>query len=124
MARHGLKGIVFPSYLNQNTGPKKPHMQWIRHQNKGQRIRNLKNACRHVLAAKDAETRGLLDRIRAAVKDEPEPEFGFLHLVFAAVDACDQTGEPWTVCMKYLMDKFDDMKADHAEREAASHASA
>jgi hypothetical protein len=111
-----LKGIVFPSYLNQNTGPRKPKLQWVRHQNSKQRIRNVRNAARPVLNSKDPKTVALLARVRESVKDEPEPEFGFLHLVTAGASASFGTGEPWTVCMEYLMDKFDGMKEDHAER--------
>lgn len=107
-----LKGIVFPSYLNQNTGPKAPKMQWKAHCGKQAQLRNLKQRCRKVLDAKDSQTRGTVNRVAEAVAQEPMPEFGKLHLIFAGLDAADQTGENFNTCMNYIMDKFDGMKEE------------
>lgn len=108
-----FKGPVFPSFLNQrSTVNDPPRMQWKAHCGKQAQMRNLRQACHKIVTSKDVETQKQLARVIEATKNEPEPEFGKLHLIHAALDACDQTGEPWTVCMRYLMDKFDDMQAD------------
>lgn len=113
-----FKGPVFPSYLNQNVEPPKSRMQWKAHCGKKAQLRNLQHACRHILESKNPLIVEQVARVISAVKGEPMPEFGKLHLVYAALDACDQTGEPWYVCMKYLMDKFDDMETDRAAATA------
>lgn len=113
-----FKGPVFPSYLNQNYAPTGSKMQWVAHCGKKAQLRNLRQACRSILDSKNPLIVEQVARVISAVKNEPLPEFGKLHLVHAAIDACDQTGEPWYVCMKYLMDKFDDMEADRAAATA------
>lgn len=119
-----FKGPAFPSYFNQSTP--KDRMQWKRHSNRHQQLRNLRNACRPILNSKDPATVVAVARVVNGVKDEPTPEFGKLHLVFAALDASDQTGESWVVAMNYLMDQFDNMKADALEviQQQAQQASA
>lgn len=112
-----FKGPLFPSYLNPGTP--KPKMQWLSHCGKRAQLRNLRRACRKVLEDTNQHVQAQLARVVEAVKDEPMPEFGKLHLIYAAIDACDQTGEPWWVCMKYLMDKFDDMAQDAREKGKA-----
>lgn len=108
-----FKGPVFPSFLNQQTSP--PKMQWKAHCGKRAQLRNLRHACRPILESRDLEVQEQVRRVIEATKGEPMPEFGKLHLIYAAIDACDQTGELWKVCMKYLMDKF-----DYAAEDAAS----
>lgn len=115
-----LKGPVFPSYLNQHVGIDKPRMQWKAHCGARAQLRNLRQACKRVLESKDPEVQKQVARVIEATKVEPSPEFGKLHLIHAAQDACDQTGEPWEVCMRYLMDQYDNMQADRKEAYAAA----
>lgn len=97
-------------------------MQWKRHTNKRQAIRNLRNACRSILNSRKPEDVRAKARVMDAVKGEPEPEFGFLHLIYAAIDASDQTGESFATAMTYLMDQFDNMKEDSRVKASADPA--
>lgn len=101
-----LKGPVFPSYLNQKPEAK-GKMQWKAHCNTRAAMRNLRHKCHRFLVSRDTEIVAQVDRVRNAVKDEPNPEFGLLHLLCAAVDASEGTGVAWAECMKYYMDQFD-----------------
>lgn len=105
-----LKGPVFPSYLNQK-GARSSHMQWKSHCGNRAALRNLRHKCHKFLISDEVEIATQRQRVRDAVKDEPSPEFGLLHLLCAAVDIADQTGQPWAVCMKYIMDRFDAAQA-------------
>jgi hypothetical protein len=97
-----------------------PKMQWKAHCGRKAQLRNLRQVCRKILESKDSAVQIQVERVIEATKTEPMPEFGKLHLIHSALDACDQTGEPWCVCMKYLMDKFEDMAADAAEAAATA----
>lgn len=113
-----LKGPVFASYLNQRSPTERaalgrpPRMAWKRHCGSREALRNLRHACAKVLGSNDPADVKAVARVREAVKNEPLPEFGLLHLVSAALDACDQTGEAWRTCMNYLMDQFDAAEED------------
>lgn len=113
-----LKGIVFPSYLHQNTAPQKPKMQWKAHCGQKAQLRNLRQACRAILNSKEPHVQVQVSRVIEATKDEPMPEFGKLHLIHAALDASSQTGELWHVCMRYFMDKYDAMQAEASRATA------
>jgi len=103
---NGLKGIHMLSYLDQESKKQKmvwrPGLQGVR-----QQLRYLRNATRHILDSKDPNVIKAGDRVIQACENEPNPEYGILHLYYAAVEACRDTGEPWDVCMNYFMDKFD-----------------
>lgn len=107
-----FKGPRFPSFDNQQTPA--PRNQWIAHNGRKAQLRNLRHACRPILESTNQHIVAQVARVIAATEHEPMPEFGKLHLIFAAIDACDQTGEPWWVCMKYMLDKWEDMKNDRA----------
>lgn len=87
-------------------------MQWKSHCGQQARMRNLRQVCRPILDSTDSDIVVQVARVREATKHEPLPEFALLHLIHAALDAHDQTGEAWVICMKYMMDKFDDIEAD------------
>lgn len=91
--------------------------QWRAHCGKKAQLRNLKHLCKPVLDDHRPHVQVILERLWDAVKEEPEPTFGFLHLIHAAIDASDQTGETWATAMGYLLDQFDNMKADHLEAQ-------
>lgn len=101
-----LKGPVFPSYLDQ-VGPRPSRNQWKAHCGKSASMRNLRHKAHKFLTSKDAVIVALVHRVEDAVREEPMPEFGKLHLICAAMDVSDQTGETWATCMKYFMDKYD-----------------
>lgn len=101
-----LKGPVFPSYLKQ--GAARPsRMQWKAHCGTRASMRNLRHKCHRFLVSDEPEIAFQRERVRAATEEEPSPEFGLLHLLCAAVDISEATGESWEVCMKYIMDKYD-----------------
>lgn len=108
-----FKGPVFPSFRDQQTP--QPRKHWLPHQNTGEQLRRLRQVCRPILASIEPSIVTARQRVIAATAGEPLPEFGALHLINAAIDACDQTGEPWPVCMHYMLDKFDAMKGDALE---------
>lgn len=111
-----FKGPVFPSFLNQNTSPQAPRMQWKAHCGRKAQLRYLRQACRKILAfPKGTAEWATVQRVEDAVKGEPMPEFGKLHLINAGLEAADQTGESWRTCMNYLMDKFDEMQERYAD---------
>jgi hypothetical protein len=79
--------------------------------------KNLRNRVRHIIDAQDEQIIYAGDRCIRAVCAEPDPEYAALHLFCAALDASNDTGESWAVCMNYLMDQFD--KRDVAQETAA-----
>jgi hypothetical protein len=104
-----FKGPVFSSFKDgshSSTGRGrynfKPGTQSTR-----QAKKNLRLKCRSIIDSKDAVVISVGDRVVRSVCDEPDPEYAALHLFCAALDMHDDTGEPWIVCMTYLMDKFD-----------------
>lgn len=107
-----FKGPVFPSFRDQQTP--KPRKQWLPHSGTREQLQNLRRMCRPILASIEPDTVTARQRVIAATAGEPLPEFGALHLIYAAIDACDQTGEPWPVCMHYMLDKFEAGQADAA----------
>jgi hypothetical protein len=116
-----FQGPAFASYKNPPTAHADSRQRYTfrgAHTNTRAALRNLRHACKRILESKDAHVQAQVARVEKAVEKEPMPEFGKLHLIFSALDACDQTGEPWHVCMKYLMDKFEDMEADRVAAEA------
>ncbi len=113
------KGPAFPSFEQQHGWrARKPRSrngllpagtQWAAHTNTRAQLRNLRRVCRPVFDAIDPETMAARQRAFAATAGEPSPEFGALHLMYAALEASDQTGEPWPVCLHYLLDKLETM---------------
>lgn len=91
---------------------------YVGHCGKAQRLRNLKHQLHRVekIAKHDAAAATALTMLREFVKDDPDPDYAFLHLVSAALDAADGTGASWAQAASSLMLKFS-MKA--AENELA-----
>jgi hypothetical protein len=114
-----FKGIAFPSFFNQNTEPKQK-LQWIAHSGIKARLRNMRQVVRRYLNSTDPDIVAAVKRVVEATANEPHPEFGKLHLMFAAHDAHEQTGEPWHKAMNYFLDKFEDIKRDALEAERAA----
>jgi hypothetical protein len=112
-------GPAFPSFKEANrgrtstprsrTGLLPAGTQWAAHTNTRAQLRNLRRVCRPVLDAIDPDTVAARQRVIAATAGEPSPEFGALHLMYAALDASRQTGESWPVCLHYLLDKLEAM---------------
>lgn len=119
-----FNGPVFPSWRGTGGDQSGTRMQWKAHCGKSAQLRNLRQACAKVLKSKDPEVQRQVARVVEAVKHEPLPEFGKLHLVFAAIKACEDTGEKVETCMKYFMDKYDDIQADAAEAANAGQQTA
>lgn len=111
-----FQGPAFPSYFDQRTPA--PRMQWKAHCGKRAQLRNLRHLAKPYLEDPDPAVQAAIQRITEATKNEPMPEFGKLHLIAAAYDAHDQTGESWLTAATYLMDKFDAMEQDAAEKSA------
>lgn len=103
-----------PSYRNPptRTGSNKKHHilnhgeQYVSHQGKRQALKNLRNAIGPSIL-KNPEYQYVLGKIRDLVKDEPEPEYGFLHLTFAAKRAADEAGVTFIESAEYLIQKFE-----------------
>jgi hypothetical protein len=108
--KKGIKGPVFPSFYNQQTP--RPHKQYLSHTKLRQAMRNLRQACVHILKLKDDASVAARERCRQAVNAEPKPEYAYLHLLNAAREACDATGESFPTAMNYLLDKFAEQLAE------------
>lgn len=108
--RQEIHGPIFKSFYRQQDSPNK--MQWKRHQGSRQQVRYLRHRCDHLLNSKDPAIIAVGDRVIMAVKDEPNPEYGALHLMAAGLDASEQTGVSWIDAMTYLLNKFDNMERD------------
>ena len=80
--------------------------EWNAHSGRRSRLRNLKNVCHGVLSSKDQELLAAVERLRELTKSEPEPEYGFLHLLFTAMNASLDTGVTITESIDYLIAKF------------------
>lgn len=118
--KNTIKGPIFPSFLNPNLGPKKilvwaPGTQSVR-----QCKKNLRLKSKHILDSKDPTIVAVGDRVIRGVCHEPDPEYSALHLICAALDASEDTGESWVTCMTYMMDRFENK--DGAETETTSEA--
>lgn len=50
-------------------------------------MRYLKQRARPALRLKDLRSRTAIEKLRDMVRDDPNPEYAFLHLVVAALDA-------------------------------------
>jgi hypothetical protein len=119
-----FKGPVFPSFKNPPAAhtTQKSYTWRGPHSSLRAALRNLRHACKPILESTDPQVVAQVARVVAMTKDEPTSEFGKLHLIHAAIEACDQTGEPWHVCMKYMLDKFEDIARDQEEAHAAAAA--
>ncbi len=122
-----FKGPVFPSFKNPPPASKgfRQHpdraltvgSEWASHTGRRQRFRNLRNVSRTALNSKDPETISALARIREAVKDDPEPEFGFLNILAAANRSADDTGVSIVEAIDYMLIKWAEIN-EKAEAEA------
>ena len=108
-----FKGPAFPSYIKAKLDTTQK-LQWNPHCGTRQQLRYLHQKCRHILDAKDDETKLMGQRVIEAVKDEPKPEFGALHLIAAALDIASDTDVTWLDAMQYLLDKFEERQ--HEQR--------
>lgn len=80
--------------------------QWVPHQGNQERMRRFRQSHRAVLKLKDRASLAALARVRAAVAEEPDPEFGELHLVHAARVCSMETGITWAQAADHLLDAF------------------
>jgi hypothetical protein len=113
MGWRSFKGPNFPSYQIAKLDTDRK-LQWHAHCGTRAQLRNLRQKCRHILDAKDDETKLMGQRVIEAVKDEPKPEFGALHLIAAALDIANDTDVTWLDAMQYLLDKFEERQ--HEQR--------
>ncbi|TXH18555.1 MAG: hypothetical protein E6R03_01860 [Hyphomicrobiaceae bacterium] len=111
-----FKGPRFASFLNPpkkggsstrvRRTPLPPGQQWLPHQGRRARIRQLRREVKEILelkSEKDIEVRG---RITKLVEGEPDTEFAFLHLLHAVKEAMDATGVDFVTAAEYMLDKF------------------
>lgn len=47
------------------------------------------------------------EAVRLATAGEPEPEYGMLGLMFAALEAANGAGVTWVESMNYILEKFE-----------------
>ena len=108
--KNGVKGIVFPSFMNQNSSPRR-HRQWVPHQGTKQRLRGLRHLCKPILESDLDDVWAVVTRLRAAVAHEPEPEYAELHLIAAALKIVEESQDvTWPQAATYLLDKFEQME--------------
>jgi len=127
-SKHRFKGPVFPSFkepprasIRPLDAPKKQRYNFVTgHQSTRQIKRGMKQRLRSIIDSKDRDTILAGDRVIYAVREEPDPEYSALHLFGAAQRASNDTGEPWHVCMNYLMDEFDRREAGETETTNAA----
>lgn len=124
-----LKGIRFPSMINppeksfydQIHTKEQPDralplgQQWRSHNGRSARLRNLRNCCRSLLSSKDPEIVSAISRLAEIVVNEPEPEYGKLHLLFAAQQASFDTGISIVDSINYMIQKFQEAKEEPNE---------
>lgn len=79
---------------------------WLPHQNVRQQIRNLKRRVQPIIDSKDPDI--ILAGLRAmqATQDEPDPEFGALHLMASALDISEEMKLPWAQVMNDLINTY------------------
>jgi len=85
----------------------KQRKDWIRHQSHRQQLRHLRQRCARIVRSKDPAVIAAGRRVIDAVIDEPDPEYGALHLMAAALDVSEATGVPWAACADDLLRRFD-----------------
>lgn len=73
-------------------------------------LRNLRHKCGPVLKPTDSQSVAARLRVFVATENEPNPEYGRLQLLSAAMDAAAETGETWITCIHYFMDKFEEKR--------------
>jgi hypothetical protein len=114
-----IKGPWFPSHDRQHETSSKKKLVWLPNvQSTRQKKKNLRLKARRIIDSTDPQTIAVGDRVIRSVCEEPDPEYSALHLFCAALDVSDETGEPWTVCMTYLMDKFEGKVPPSAPKDA------
>lgn len=109
-----FKGIFFRSWADRRQRDPVTKLQWIGGDSTKAQRRRLKQIATPYLTSKDPAVVALLARVQVLVKNEPDPVYGLHHLIWAAWDAADQTGESWVTAATYLIEKFENMVADAA----------
>jgi hypothetical protein len=111
----GFKGIIFKSYLEANLTPT-PKREYNAHNSTRAQIRNLRRRCKPVMDDRTPAICEMAANVITSVRDHPNPEFTALQLIGAALDASDDTGEPWLVCMQYILDKYQELADGRTEQ--------
>lgn len=93
----------------------KDNEQWISHFSKRRRIKNLRSVCKPVLDSKDPEVCASVELLRETTANEPDPEFGFLHLLFSAKTAADDSGATIVQSITYMMSRWEEHSRSTAE---------
>jgi hypothetical protein len=106
-----FKGPYFRSYQTAQLDTTQK-LQWHAHCGTRVQLRNLRQKCRPILDSKDPEIKAMGQQLIAAVQEEPNPEFGALHLIAAALDASADTGTTWVEAMAYFLRKFQEMETN------------
>lgn len=73
-------------------------------------VRNLRHKCAEVLKDTSSQARGARKVLVELFQNEPNPEYGRLLLISAALDAAGETGETWLTCLHYFMNKFEEQR--------------
>lgn len=119
-----FQGPRFPSYVDPPTGSgvlvQKDRAlpmgkQYVAHNGKKARLRYMTQQTKLILKSADAETQAACDRLRLMTKDEPEPEYGFMHLLLAAKEAADGAGVTLIQSIDYMVDKWEESSHSTAE---------
>ena len=98
-----FKGPAFPSFLDQKEPA--PRQQWISHNGKKQRVKNLRIVCRPVLSSSDPMVIEAIARARELVSGQFE-EHGVLMIIHQAMEVSDDTGVDFVEALDYIVDKM------------------
>lgn len=101
--RHGgVKGIVFPSMLNQQTPDARK--QWVSHSGRRQRLRYLRQQCRGLFDAKDEKIAELIKKAKEIIGIGPMSEYGLLVLLYQSKITSEESGLTFAECLEYIIE--------------------
>lgn len=124
-----FKGPVFPSYKeppSPSSTPRElpdralpPGKSWLSHTGNRARLRNLRTAVKPILDDKSPEMTAALVKLRESVKNDPMPEYAFLHILFSAKEAAEGAGVTPLQSIEYMLQKWEEVAEKYsAEQEA------
>lgn len=105
-----IKGPFFPSFQNAVYDSTKTRKVWNPHQGRAQRLRVLRQKCRHLLTVKDpfvAATGARLVSVVQAQKHlhpDTDIEWNVLMLMSAGMDLAKEQGIEWVAAMNQILD--------------------
>lgn len=93
--------------------------QWVAHNGRKARLRYLRQSCASIINDRSLGIRQALEKLKELVKDEPDPEYGFFHLLFSAQEAARQTHSLIEESIFFMIKAYEEEKTHHTSEIAS-----